>query len=55
MINWRPLTENIFVFVLEELGEEILGNLSRDREAMTRTRDKVRMGIGNGNGNRVRM
>lgn len=32
----------IFICFLEELGEEILSNLSRDRETMTKTRDRVR-------------
>ena len=28
-------------FFVEEIGQEILGNLSRDRETMTKTRDRV--------------
>ena len=34
------LNMSIF-FVIEEIGQEILTNLGRDRETMTKTRDRV--------------
>lgn len=35
------LWKSFFFFISEEIGEEILTNLGRDRETMTKTRDRV--------------